>query len=605
MSAFIAEDQIQRVRDATDIVALIREYIPLQRAGAAFKALCPFHEEKTPSFFVNPGRQMFKCFGCGAGGDAISFVMKHDGLSFYEALNHLARRAGIELEESAGARMRRAEAKTIFDVMAWAADSYAQWLWKSEGAARAREYLRNRKFTDATIRRFGLGYAPDAWDELVLAARRKGISDQLLIKAGLALRREGGGSYDRFRNRIMFAISDVRGRIIGFGARSMDGSEPKYINSPETPVFQKGRVLYGLREALDALRKTRRAIIMEGYTDVIMAHQQGLTAAVAVLGTALTREHVRLLRRYVDEAILLFDGDEAGQNSAERSVDAFAEEGMPVRIGLVPGNLDPCDLLAQEGAGSLQRVTDSAESLVAFKLRRARAAHGGRIDGLGALDGVLTTVALMSDAVAQDAAIREIAAATQISIAAVAARVRGLKPAVAAGVRRAGQVPVCKRDPERELLEVMLAEPAAVEWARAKLNLKWLTQPAVRRVVERAFALAEAGIVPDASTLLARTTDVEERTLLEGALALEPPTDVNCRAWCDELVARLEALHAERESCRCREELHRVASGASAAGETLTPEEREALRRVAELARQRQARRLGLGGELVMGSGER
>jgi len=593
VAAPIPEDEVRRVRDATDIVALIREYLPLKRAGSAYKALCPFHDEKTPSFSVNPSLQIFKCFGCGVAGDAITFVMKHDGLEFVEAVHFLAQRAGIELHASAGTDAGRSEAKTVYDVLEWAAKLFRQWLAKGEKSDAARAYVEKRHISAESVGTFGLGYAPPSWDALIQAVRKQGGDSSALARAGLVLTNESGRTYDRFRNRLMFPIRDPRGRVVGFGARALDDSEPKYLNSPETAVFHKGQTLYGIYEAGDALRKRRRAVVVEGYMDVIMAHQHGENDTVAVLGTALTRDHVRLLRRYADEALLLFDGDEAGQNSAERSIDAFAAEGMPVRVAELPDDLDPCDLFLSQGADGFARLDASAEDLLGFKLRRAGGADAAW-DGPGDLDGVLATVALMRDVVAREAALQRVCKETGVSLAAVSVRMNSLRRPERQRRSEAGDTPRFRRDPERELLAVILANPECVGRVAEELDLEWIERHEVRVLLALALEFAAGGGNAHGSELLARTADESQRALIEELMGLDLPAGEAAAAVCRELIGRLRALHAERHAPAVTRKLREAIERGGGGEDGFSPEEREAAALVRENARAKQ-RNIGFG----------
>ncbi len=609
MAVPIPEDEIRRVRDATDIVALIREYLPLKRAGSAHKGLCPFHDEKTPSFSVNPSRQIFKCFGCGVAGDAITFVMKHDGLEFTEAVHFLAQRAGIELHASAGTGRTgasRAEAKTVYDVLEWAAKHFGRWLAKGEGSDAARAYVAKRQISPESARRFGLGYAPSSWDALIGAARAQGGDPSALARAGLVLTNESGRTYDRFRNRLMFPIRDPRGRVIGFGARALDDSEPKYLNSPETAVFHKGRTLYGVYEAADALRKRRRAVVVEGYMDVIMAHQHGENDTVAVLGTALTRDHVRLLRRYVSKALLVFDGDDAGQNSAERSIEAFAVESMPVKVAALPEDLDPCDLFLSQGADGFARLESSAEDLLRFMLRRAGGAGGAEATWTepGALDRVLATVNLMPDAVARDMALQRVCDETRVDIAAVSARMNSLRRPVRQRRAEAGSAASgFRRDPERELLAMILADPAGVGCVVKEIDLKWVEQHEVRAILALVLEIAAAGGEPSGSELLARAADEEQRARIEELMGLDLPPGQSAEATCRELIGRLRALHAERHAPAVTRRLREAIERGGGGEDSFSPEEREAAALVRERARAKQ-RGIGFGRRFLSRSEE-
>jgi len=366
----IPEEKIRLVQSLNDIVDVVGEYMPLKRQGRDFRALCPFHNEKTPSFYVSPSKQIYKCFGCGAGGDVFSFVMATERVSFPEAIRLLAGRVGVEIEETASTGDGSPSIKErLYKVNSWALSLFRRALNQPEGAA-AREWLASRSMDADSIHKFQLGYAPDSWTTLIDKLADDPQRLALLEKAGLAIPREGGpGRYDRFRNRLIFPIFDARGRAIAFGGRSLDGSDPKYLNSPETPVFVKGATLYGLNWAASAARSGGRIAVVEGYTDVIMAHAAGLEWVVATLGTSLTAEHARMLRRYGDEIFLVFDGDAAGMKAADRALPAFIDEDVEVHVALMPDGCDPADIVVQRGAEAFSAELERAQDILDFKMR--------------------------------------------------------------------------------------------------------------------------------------------------------------------------------------------------------------------------------------------
>ncbi len=354
----------------TDIVEVIGNRITLKKAGREYSACCPFHNEKTPSFTVSPTKQFFHCFGCGAHGTALGFLMDHDHLSFPEAIEELARIAGVDVPREAGSAGEDRGRNDLYAVMEQAAGIYESGLGQS---AAARSYAEKRGLSPDVIQRFRLGYAPDAWDTLV---RRLGGSDEAgrnLVKAGLASERDSGGYYDRFRGRLIFPIRDVRGRVIAFGGRVLGEGEPKYLNSPETPLFHKGRELYGLYEARQQLRDIPRLLVVEGYMDVIGLNQAGIPWSVATLGTATTTDHANRLFRVTPEIVFAFDGDSAGRRAAWRALENVLPgltEGRQVRFLFLPDGEDPDSLVRKEGAEPFAARVENAEPLSRFLLRR-------------------------------------------------------------------------------------------------------------------------------------------------------------------------------------------------------------------------------------------
>ena len=375
MSGRAGEEVRERVRDATDIVQLIGEHVTLRRAGRSFKGLCPFHAEKTPSFTVTPDRQMWHCFGCSKGGDVFAFVMEREKVTFPEALRALADRAGIELPRTEGSERSDAFDK-VYQANALARDFYRASL-ASEAAAKARAYIASRGFEEPWLERFEVGWAPEGWDGLSRALAKL-LPAAVLEQAGLTVRRgDGSGHYDRFRNRVLFPVATGSGKIAGFGGRAIaEGDEPKYLNSPETPVFRKGRLLYGLVQARTGIRERGEAIVCEGNLDVIRLHACGFGNAVATCGTALTPDQARLLARLRVKVLLLYDGDDAGVRAADRGLDPLLEAGVETRVLLLPRGEDPDSFLRKEGTGALTERIDSAALDVPGFLAESKLASG-------------------------------------------------------------------------------------------------------------------------------------------------------------------------------------------------------------------------------------
>ncbi len=396
----IPDDVIERVLAAHDVAEVVGRYVTLKRAGRAFKALCPFHEEKTPSFTVNPDRQTFKCFGCGKGGTAITFLMEHARLSFPEALRSLAQERGIEVPEGRGEDgPPPGELERIRAALDLAQRLFTTLLTRDEGRE-ARAYLERRGYDAAARQRFGLGYAPAGWDRLLTTAAARRIPAATLEAAGLVLpRQQGGGHYDRFRNRVTFPVRDLQGRVVSFGARALDPADtPKYLNGPETAVFRKGDTLFALDLARAGLRATPVALLMEGYTDVLMAHLHGFDRAVAGMGTALTpQQAARLERAGATQVLLVYDADDAGRAAAEKAIDVLLERGLEVRVAVLPEGRDVDELLLEEGPAAFQAVLDAAQDVFAFRWAAVRRRHDlssprGRAEAAGELAGTLARV---------------------------------------------------------------------------------------------------------------------------------------------------------------------------------------------------------------------
>jgi DNA primase len=380
-----------QIRASLDIVELIGRVVRLRPAGENWKGLCPFHAEKTPSFNVNPRKGIFKCFGCGVGGDAFAFIMRQDKLTFPEAVRELARMAGVALPEDRGDAGGGSGREELYRAMAFAARLYAEALW-APGGTSARAYLDRRGIDPELARRFGLGLAPEGWEFASQTLRREGLGEDVLVAAGLAVPRQGGsGIYDRFRGRLIFPICDLQSRVVAFGGRAFGDEQPKYLNSPETPIYSKGNLLYAMNTAREAIREKGRALLVEGYVDCLMAHQHGFIETVAALGTSFTASQLALLRRFSSEVITFFDADLAGQKAAERAEELLEPtaagalwginragsfdraESFQVRVALLAAGHDPDTFLRAHGAAAFAERLLAARSILSYALDRAAA----------------------------------------------------------------------------------------------------------------------------------------------------------------------------------------------------------------------------------------
>lgn len=386
----IRDDIKDRVQQATDIVRLIGEQVALRPKGKEFAGLCPFHDDKNPSMQVSPAKQIYKCFSCGAGGDAFSFVMNYHKMSFPEAIKHLAERAGIEVVEDRGSGFRDqgsgpSDRDRLREANGRALEFFRALLKHPEHGKTAREYIERRRISPEMVAEFQIGYGPDRWDGLVQMIQSKGWDSQSFELAGLVSHRDSGGLYDRLRHRLIFPIFDAIGRPIAFGGRKLsEEDEPKYLNSPETKLFNKSATLYGLHLAKKPIIDSKTAVIVEGYTDVIACHQGGARNVVATLGTALTGEHVTELRRYAEKVVLIFDADEAGQKAADRAVELFLTGDMDVCIAVLPDGLDPADLMAlEDGRAQWDAAVATAEDALTYQFGRL----SERMEGASTLTG--------------------------------------------------------------------------------------------------------------------------------------------------------------------------------------------------------------------------
>ncbi|NOZ68054.1 MAG: DNA primase [Deferribacteres bacterium] len=353
---------LDEIKDRIDIVDLISDYVHLKKTGQNWKGLCPFHSEKTPSFTVSPAKQIFHCFGCGSGGDIFTFLVRYENLTFPEALRMLASRAGVTLEEARKSAAGAGEKERLLDMHRHALEFFRHNL---AGNQRAAEYLGSRGIGTGAQKAFSLGYAPKSWNGLLSYLGRRGYKPEAVNKAGLAAKGRGG-YYDTFRDRIIFPIYDLKGDVVAFGGRSIDGSEPKYLNSPETPIFNKRRVLYGLHRAKNSIRETGRVLFMEGYLDVITAHVHGFPNAVAPLGTAFTQEHGKLIKRFTENVVIVFDSDPAGIKAAKNAAGILFESGLDVRVLSLPAGEDPDGFLRNRGREAFAGLLEHPLSIIEF-----------------------------------------------------------------------------------------------------------------------------------------------------------------------------------------------------------------------------------------------
>lgn len=433
--ALISTESLERVKQAADIVEVISAHTDLRRQGARMVGLCPFHEERTPSFSVDPQEKLYHCFGCGVGGDVIKFVEEKEGLGFAEAVELLADRYGVELEreqEDPRAEARRQHKRRLEQLLERTAAYYAHYLWESEEAGRARAYLAERGLGEEVLRAFGVGYAPSAWDKILVRGQQAGFSVEELRGVGLVQRGRSGGDYDRFRSRIMFPIRDRRGRTLGFGGRAMRSDQgAKYVNTAETDFFHKSEMLYGIDLAKAAIAKAGRAVVVEGYTDVLALHQAGVEEAVGVMGTAITGEQVATLSGMVEEVVLALDADSAGQEAMLRAQRVAAGRRMRLRVAAMPAGEDPAEMMAEPGgAERFRALVDSAIELTAFQVGLVldRTDVSSPVERDRALNEVAPVLAGLGETASRDDLIRRVAERLDLEPAMVMGRVVASRP---------------------------------------------------------------------------------------------------------------------------------------------------------------------------------
>ena len=491
----ISEDVINQVRDRVDIAEVVGHHVSLTRAGQNLKGLCPFHQEKSPSFTVSPSRQIFHCFGCGAGGNVFTFLMRITGANFPETVRELGQKFGIDVPDSgSNAGPQAAQASRLEQLNRAVTTWFQQNLRDGVVGATARDYLAGRGIHAGTIDRFEVGCAPAEWDGLIKALSKQGFAQSDLTAAGLTVAREhASGAYDRFRARVMFPISDLRKRVVGFGGRILGEGTPKYLNSPDTPLFKKGQTLYALDLAREAIARLKTVIVVEGYFDAVALHQAGLTHTVATLGTALTPEHIQVLRRFASKVVLLFDPDQAGVRAALRGLDLFVNSGIGVKVVTLPAGEDPDTYVRKEGSEAFARLEEQSPSLLDFSLEHCLStAESGTIEGrIRSVDDVLRILQKSEHPIEREERIRVVAERLGISQQRLIERYpalvqsEGRRPAT---VQSAVALPAMFKgaSEERDLMYLLLhghLTPADVQ----RLRPEAFSVPACRSLVEAAL----------------------------------------------------------------------------------------------------------------------
>jgi len=513
--ARFSQESIERVKDAVDIVEVVSAYTELRRSGQRFTGLCPFHDERTPSFSVSAAEKVYHCFGCGVGGDVITFVEEKEGLQFADAVEALADRYGVEVEreqEDPRVEEQRKRRARLVEVLDRTATFYSRYLWESKEAKKAREYLLGRGLSEEVLREFGVGFAPNKWDTVVISGQRGGFSMAELVASGLVKKGNRGGFLDHFRARIMFPIRDARGRMQGFGGRATRSEQrAKYVNSPEGELYRKSQTLYGIERARGAIAKAGRAVVVEGYTDVLAAHQAGVAETVAVMGTAITPEQVKLLSAHAEEVVLALDADRAGREAMLRAQRVAAGKRVRLRVVSMPEGEDPADLLGgalpgSSGAERFVALVDGAVDLPAFHVRSLL--DDADLDSPAgrdrALDEVVQVLIAMPDSITRDELVREVGERLGADPALVARRMatagrgRTVAPAPTGSSGGEGKAAAAETTAkpartgslsarelqEQALLAMCIADPAHGREYLERLNDEQLTSPAMKRVRE-------------------------------------------------------------------------------------------------------------------------
>ena len=537
MAGLISPATLEQIRAASDIVDVIGAALPLKRAGANFVALCPFHKEKSPSFNVNPHRQIFRCFGCGKGGDVFKWVQEYEGLPFVDAVRRLAERANIPLdfEQGDGAQQARHVKETLLQIHEQITQRWQTALANEAGGQIARNYLAKRGVSEEAVKLFRLGYAPEAWDDTVNWSKSKGYDLALMEQAGLVVRKpETNRHYDRFRGRLMFPICDEQGRVIAFSGRILSGDEKtaKYVNSPETPIFTKGKVFFGLDKSKRAILDAGFAVIGEGQLDLIACYMAGTRNIIATQGTALTEHHARILSRFVKEAVLCFDADSAGQKAAVRAFDSLLAAGIAIRVAAVPPGYDPDSFIKERGGAAFAELITNAVGFFDFYLNHLCATNDVSADKgrLAVMKAMTEAVQKTGSSVLLDTYAQKTAQRLAVAPEAVRAEFKKASRPKSAGDEAAEDMLAEETGSEelappneREfwLLRFLLLSDDDIDWVAQHLDVNWLQHPDVRRVVAARLAAHADHSWHGVPGLLGRFEDEAAHSLITEAVAEE------------------------------------------------------------------------------------
>jgi len=555
--ARIPEDIIDSIRSQADIEDVISDYITLRKAGRNYLGLCPFHDEKTPSFSVNPERQIFHCFGCGKGGNVFTFLMEHENIAFVEAVQQLARRLNISIPDTYQNQAAGSEAESLARVTEFAAQFFHNCLLSSDPGSMVRKYTKNRGLSEEIIKTFSLGYAPDAWDGLLNAAKKQNIDPTWLVKAGLA-KINGPRTYDTFRKRLVFPIQSPSGRVVGFGGRALsDDDQPKYLNSPESPIYRKSHVLYGLYQARDTLRKRGQALVVEGYMDLIGLYQHGVDGVVALCGTALTRDQARLLARYGQKIILIYDSDQAGVRATRNAFEPLVESGLWTQIVRLPEGEDPDSYVDKHGPESFLKLVDQADSIADFMGQNFNIQESvDREEVFRALTDLIrkTTNLVHREKYREEAE----------------KRFPALQGLLASELRSPGSIKRDRRTPkptkesnrdsaivERDLLQLMLNDRSIAELVERELELEDFMNPLHRKIVEHSFKQLNEGSNYDPSGLI-DSIDNEQATRIITELINTADSGIHFEQRAQDHIIRIKQKHLKENMTRLMEQIKQM-----------------------------------------------
>lgn len=562
----IPDDKINEVRAASDIVEVVSAYLALKRRGQNYFGLCPFHTEKTPSFSVNPQRQIFRCFGCGAGGNVFTFLMRMENITFPEAVLRLAQRAGISITLDRLDEREAREREAIYAANRMAAEYFYRNLTAAAEGAAARAYLEARHLQLGPLGKFGLGYALDRWEGLINHAAAKKVSVEVLHLAGLVVPRSDGGYYDRFRHRLMFPFFDLMGKIVGFGGRRLREDESaKYVNSPETMVYRKGATLYGLYQSKEYIRQADTAILVEGYIDLLSLFQRGICNVISSSGTALTEEQATLLRRYCQQVVVLYDADSAGASAAIRGADILVSRGLDVRVACLPAGHDPDSFVNEQGEEAVKDLVAQARSLVEFKIDALRRAgfFASPEKKARAIHAVIESVAVIPDEIKRNLVAQQVGQMLGMDERVIVAAVNRVRQ----GQRWDGRRPPAKvvgapavsraETAEKNLVGMMVRDPAVIHKVREHLGVEDFRHPTLRPLVAEMWKAIDQGRTFDPTASVNFHTDPEVASVVVAAMerqeAHESLSEVERRVMWDSIaILKRRPLEEELQAVRAQ-----------------------------------------------------
>ncbi|MFA5362041.1 MAG: DNA primase [Candidatus Omnitrophota bacterium] len=559
----IPENIIEDILNRVDIVEVISDYIPLKRAGRNFRALCPFHHEKSPSFMVSPDRQIYHCFGCGAGGNVLNFLLQYERLEFLEAVEALAKKAGVAIPQQVRKNSPAAGmVSALHAVNDLAAKFYENNLNSPKGKA-AQDYLFARGLSEESLRSFRIGFATDAWDALIAHLRNKNIGLAVLEKAGLILPRDGGGYYDRFRSRIIMPVFDIKSKIIAFGARVMPGvgdkNTAKYVNSPETPLYVKRNCLYGLHLAKDAVRDLDFMIVVEGYLDFIIPYQHGVRNIVASSGTSLTQEQARLIKRYTHNVVVVYDGDSAGQMATLRSLDIFVEEGMQVKVVSLPEGYDPDSFVREKGINAFKALVGQAATLFDYKLAILESRFSSRSieDKANISSEMLNTIGKFSNSILKSEYLKKLSGALEIDVNSLKDELKKVK---SDRPFAEGQPPPVHKNravnpTEQLLMKLMLEESSLADRIRRRIEPADFQDERIFRIVTALFDFLDQGREVEPSILINHFADTEISGLICESAFTRDTEPSNKEEIVDDCIRRLKSKKKDSRKRFLHEEI--------------------------------------------------